>query len=341
MGTDSGRSSVNDKAASAGASGISSWAGKALLLSTLVLQNCACGILVRQTRIRGSGEWVPQTGVLLQEVLKGLVSLGLAVLLKEPLSGIVTDPRELLVSAVPALLYLVQNNLQYVALGYLEPAAYTVTYQLKIVSTAGCFVLMLGKKLSIQSWISLMLLVLGVCLVQLATLEENPRGPETGASIGRQAAGVLATLLSSLLSGIAGVYTEMILKNSKVSLWGRNVQLAAWSTMLGLVGLASTGDLSGIQSRGFFHGYNGWICASICNNAFGGLIIAAVIRYADNILKNFATSVSIVLTTVLSVQYFGLELNLSLLLGVALVCYSIFLYSGVLSMPFSGKAKAS
>ena len=32
----------------------------------------------------------------------------------------------------------------------------------------------------------------------------------------------------------------------------------------------------------------------------GGLIVAAVIKYADNILKGFATAVSIVLSTVLS-----------------------------------------
>lgn len=39
--------------------------------------------------------------------------------------------------------------------------------------------------------------------------------------------------------------------------------------------------------------------------ALGGLVIAAVIKYADNILKGFATSLSIILSTFIS--YFWLE----------------------------------
>lgn len=39
--------------------------------------------------------------------------------------------------------------------------------------------------------------------------------------------------------------------------------------------------------------------------ALGGLVIAAVIKYADNILKGFATSLSIILSTLIS--YFWLQ----------------------------------
>mmetsp|Transcript_73175 Transcript_73175/g.116454 ORF Transcript_73175/g.116454 Transcript_73175/m.116454 type:complete len:327 (-) Transcript_73175:79-1059(-) len=300
---------------------------KASLLFVLVLQNCACAILVKQSRTH-SADWVPQTGVILQEMLKGITSLVLAVLMGEPMQGAL-DPIELLQSSVPALLYLVQNNLQYVALAYLEPATYTVTYQLKILSAAVCFVLILGRKLTLQRWLSLGLLVLGVVLVQLATFKEDGSSSQRATGWGGQIAGLIATVISASISGLAGVYTEKILKGSKVTLWVRNVQLASWSALIGVLGLAGTGDLSGVWSNGFFHGYNGWIWASACNNAFGGLLIAAVIKYADNILKNFATSVSIVLTTALSIQYFGLELTMTFLTGVVLVCYSIFLYGQI------------
>lgn len=39
--------------------------------------------------------------------------------------------------------------------------------------------------------------------------------------------------------------------------------------------------------------------------AVGGLVVALVMKYADNILKGFATSVSIVCSTVLSYYLLG------------------------------------
>eukprot|EP00913_Durusdinium_trenchii_P018572 g17452.t1 len=219
--------SVQSKgSASAGSGARSSTVQKASLLSILVLQNCACAILVKQSR-KHSADWVPQTGVIVQEAFKGLASLVLAFLLGESMQGAL-NPVELLQSSVPALLYLVQNNLQYVALAYLEPATYTVTYQLKILSTAVCFVLILGRQITVQRWLSLGLLVLGVVLVQLATFQEDGSSSHRLATgWGAQITGLVATVISAAISGLAGVYTEKILKNSKVTLWVRNVQLAA------------------------------------------------------------------------------------------------------------------
>lgn len=39
--------------------------------------------------------------------------------------------------------------------------------------------------------------------------------------------------------------------------------------------------------------------------AFGGLVVAAVVKYADNILKGFATSVSIVVSSFVSFYFLG------------------------------------
>ena len=49
---------------------------------------------------------------------------------------------------IPSAIYLVQNNLLYVAAGNLDVATYQITYQLKILTTALFAVLILGKKLN-------------------------------------------------------------------------------------------------------------------------------------------------------------------------------------------------
>jgi len=41
------------------------------------------------------------------------------------------------------------------------------------------------------------------------------------------------------------------------------------------------------------------------SQAFGGLVVAAVVKYADNILKGFATSVSIIVSSLVSFYFLG------------------------------------
>ena len=68
---------------------------------------------------------------------------------------------------IPALLYTLQNNLQYVAISNLEAATFHLMHQLKILSTALFTVLILKRKLSATQWISLVLLTIGVALIQI------------------------------------------------------------------------------------------------------------------------------------------------------------------------------
>lgn len=290
---------------------------------------------MRQSRSVVSNRGVPsvaQTIVLSQEFVKFFASLFLIVCGRESIAAIVESPYEFFRAGVPALLYLMQNNLQYVAVSYLDAATYTVTYQLKILSTALLSVWLLKRHIAFRQWLALGLLVVGVSLVQL--VNGSPAGSAApGATPSEDDArntfkGIAAVLAATVLSGFAGVYTELILKASKVSLWVRNAQLATHSIALGLFALALSDDFPRIRSEGFFAGYTAWTGAAILNNGFGGLLIAAVIKYADNILKNFSTSISIVVTTAISANYMGLEVSSAFLIGISLVCYSTFLYSG-------------
>merc|ERR1712107_128367 len=68
-------------------------------------------------------------------------------------------------------------------------------------------------------------------------------------------------------------------------------------------------------------------CA-VLNNAFGGLLVAVIIKYADNIIKCFGTTVAIILTVFISSVFFGASFGQTALLGTMCVIYSVFLYSG-------------
>lgn len=62
---------------------------------------------------------------------------------------------------------------------------------------------------------------------------ESPAAPEKEAvSTGSQFVGVAAVLVACCSSGFAGVYFEKILKESKQSVWIRNIQLGQYASIL-------------------------------------------------------------------------------------------------------------
>ncbi|TKS80100.1 UDP-N-acetylglucosamine transporter [Collichthys lucidus] len=221
-------------------------------------------------------------------------------LLKEE---IVKKPAETMKLAIPAGIYTLQNNLLYVALSNLDAATYQVTYQLKILTTALFSVSMLGRRLGLYQWLSLLILMAGVTLVQWPTESEGDSEQKI-LSAGSQFVGLMAVLMACVSSGFAGVYFEKILKGTKQSVWVRNIQLGLFGFVFGLVGMLVY-DGQRVKQFGIFQGYNTITCTVVVLQALGGLVIAAVIKYADNILKGFATSLSIITSALIS--YFLLE----------------------------------
>ena len=74
-------------------------------------------------------------------------------------------------------------------------------------------------------------------------------------------------------------------------------------------------------------GYSALTWTVILLQAQGGLLVAVVVKYADNILKGFATSFAIVLSCVISVYLFDFQVTMQFVVGTAFVIISIFLYS--------------
>ena len=64
----------------------------------------------------------------------------------------------------------------------------------------------------------------------------------------------------------------------------------------------------------------------VLNQALGGLIVAVVVKYADNILKGFATSVSIVLSGIVSFLWLQFQPSASFMVGASLVMTSVYAY---------------
>merc|ERR1711934_1074220 len=94
---------------------------------------------------------------------------------------------------------------------------------------------------------------------------------------------------------------------AKVGLWTRNLQLAFYSVLV-------------------CYGYTRMTWCCVAMNAFGGLLVGTVIKYADAVMKDVALGSSIVCSSLASTILFDFELNVAFAAGIAAVIYSVFLY---------------
>ncbi|XP_041848757.1 solute carrier family 35 member A3b isoform X2 [Melanotaenia boesemani] len=310
---------------------------KYLSLGVLVLQTTSLVLTMRYSRtLKEDGpRYLASSAVVLAEVLKIFACICLVfmennfslramnLLLEEE---IVKKPVETMKLAVPAGIYTLQNNLLYVALSNLDAATYQVTYQLKILTTALFSISMLGKKLGLYQWLSLLLLMAGVALVQWPA-DSGKDSEQKILTAGSQFVGFMAVLMACVSSGFAGVYFEKILKETKQSVWVRNIQLGVFSFVFGFIGMMVY-DGHSVMKSGIFQGYSAITCIVILLQALGGLVIAVVIKYADNILKGFATSLSIIFSTLISC-FLLRDFNPTgvFFFGAVLVIAATFLYS--------------
>ncbi|XP_056598273.1 solute carrier family 35 member A3b [Triplophysa dalaica] len=305
-------------------------------LGVLVLQTTSLVLTMRYSRtLQSEGpRYLPSSAVVCAEVLKIVTCMllvfrdhswsvrGLNRVLKEE---IMNKPLLTLKLAIPSGIYTLQNNLLYVALSNLDAATYQVTYQLKILTTALFSVSMLGKRLGIYQWLSLVILMTGIALVQWPT-DAASNSQQKDLTAGSQLVGLLAVLVACFSSGFAGVFFEKILKETKQSVWVRNIQLGLFGLIFGLVGVFVY-DGERVQVNGLFQGYNMLTWTVVALQALGGLVIAAVIKYADNILKGFTTSISIILSTLISYLWLeDFEPTSVFFLGAVLVIAATFLY---------------
>ncbi|KAJ7766711.1 nucleotide-sugar transporter-domain-containing protein [Mycena metata] len=330
---------------------------KYVSLVTLAVQNAALSIVMHYSRVSTpqSQSYSPASAVLLNELLKGLISFFIALartpaVASQPwhrmsFSQIISalpypwTPPFLSLCAdvlstdcwklsIPALLYVIQNSLQFVAVSNLPVASFQVTYQLKILTTAAFSVALLRRRLTPAKWVSLLFLALGVGIVQIqsqTTTREHAVGSahDSAPNVMSPLKGFAAVTLACFTSGLAGVYFEMVLKGNNTDLWVRNVQLALFSLVPALLPVMYA---SNTHSHPFRH-FTPSAWATVAIQVLGGLVTAVVIKYSDNIMKGFATSLSIILSFLASVALFDFRITPSFVLGASTVLGATWVYN--------------
>jgi len=298
---------------------------------------------------KGFFEYSVGSATLACEILKLLFSaVGLCVLLvRQPeLKGSVLSNRpwrEFGQFLVPSVIYFVNNNLVFVILQALDPSTFQLVSQTKTIFTGILFRFMLKRRLTIFQWTALFFLGCGTACSQIpeAKAEDahhlvtqlSSQTAETGHVGGLgdlrfpAMVGVLITLFTAVLSSLAGVYNELLLKGRVTApLHWQNMQMYIHGVWLNFAFMMMY-DGAVIRSSGVFHGYTWVTWAAILCNASVGITVSAVLKYCDNIARVYAHSIAMLVVMLVSVPLFGLALTAQLIIALLLVTASTLQYN--------------
>ena len=177
---------------------------KWLSLSCFILQNSLLIIGMKACVINSShsmNSYIASTAVILSEVLKFILSTIACYLIdckgnynvfRQVIYNIVMEEgADVMKLCVPALLYTIQNNLQYVIE---EAPLFVVLYQAKIVTTALFYSTMLNRRMNSKEWMCIVALTLGVVMVESSQVEVVPN--HVGNFVG-----IVAVIFACLSSG--------------------------------------------------------------------------------------------------------------------------------------------
>lgn len=295
-----------------------------VLLGLMVLIYGSHAPLIALTKVDGQVPFSPSSCVVMIELTKLLVSLA-TLLVTGDLSALQFSLALVAPYAVPAILYALNNNLVVLMQAYMDPSSYQVLSNLKIASTALLYSSCLGKRLRRTQWLALGILMGAGMVHSYSSLDlEDLPGPEADANprLHITAWGLVLVLLYCVVSGLAAVYTERVLKSQRVPLSLQNLYLYIFGVAINVITYVSSRG----SDQGFLEGFSGTVWAIVAGQAANGLLMSVVLKHGSGITRLFVISCSMLVNALLSWAILGLQLHSLFLLPVFMVVLAAYLY---------------
>lgn len=308
------------------------------------------GILVTSTKTSANTfTYNIITVVMLTEFLKLLVAIVIYVkdntfssLYKE----IVRNKHVFVMYIVPAALYSLYNNLQFVNLATYDPTTYYVLLQFRVVVTGIIFQLLFKKKLSFIQWASICLLTVGCIIkelghIKVTKLSHSSSGitlsptshsvsPNSNSSANLIGFPLFFIIIQVFSSCFAGVYNEYLLKDKacNVHIMVQNVFMYVQSILCNASLLLFKGQIvetftwSSLVSIFQFK-----VILIMVNNASIGIIVSLFLHYLNSILKTFASALELMFTAILCWIIFGIRIDSYTTISIVIVTLATLLYT--------------
>lgn len=207
-----------------------------------------------------------------------------------------------------AILYMINNQLSFYIYTMVDPGTVFLFKAASTMIVAAVQCTFAGKKFTWEQWKAMMLQACGMITVQY--------DPCKGAGVYSPFAyGCLC--LSTAITAISAARNEFLVKNFQITLNVQNAVLYSGGVIFNLLAfLLLPNPNSKNANIGFFEGYDLLAIGVVCSNALIGIVITAVYKYADAVVKCIASDITAVLLIILSSFFFGLHSSLTMWCGV-------------------------
>ncbi|KAK3595545.1 hypothetical protein CHS0354_021653 [Potamilus streckersoni] len=313
------------------------------------------GILVTASKTKNNAyQYNTVTVVLLTECLK-LIAAILIYLRGNSVSSLISEVfknrKVLLYYFVPAGLYCLYNNLQFVNLGAYDPTTYFLLLQFRVVVTGVVFQIIFQKKLSCIQWLSLIILTIGCIVKEYGHDASRSSSMTIAGGSGSQVFSYLdphlfLIMLQVFSSCFAGVYNEYLLKDKgcDIHIMVQNVFMYVDSIICNVVVLSLRGQLTSAFTQTSLETiFQIGVIAIMVNNAAIGIVVSLFLRSLNSILKTFASALELMFTAVLCYFIFGISIDVYTVFAIFIVSGAVFLYAQnpVVNKPKNEIASAS
>lgn len=216
-----------------------------------------------------------------------------------------------------AALYCINNAIMFWLFARADPGSISLIKSGATVVSAILLYIWRHFKLSISQWLVIIVQMLGLVVAQYDACK--------GRSVLNP--GVYVMLFISLLnSSVANVWNEHVIKSFQVAgLAVKNLYLYAFGAILNMVAFMAY-RASYADTPAFFQGYGLAALGVVTSNAFIGIAINAVYKYADALVKNISTTTTTVILLIISAMIFAGRNDIMVFIGTVVVICGTFLY---------------
>eukprot|EP00118_Oscarella_pearsei_P028482 m.311594 g.311594 ORF g.311594 m.311594 type:complete len:382 (+) comp85090_c0_seq1:36-1181(+) len=278
----------------------------------------AVPFLVAMTKKDGKFLYHSYSAVFQVELGKMALSAVTVIILRPSIKNV--NIRSAIITAVPALIYMISNNFHYFMLLYSNPASINIIANVRLPMVAAVYRIILGRKISLIRFVAMGGLLVGVIVSQI----------KFNMSFSVSPFGLLLILIKCSLSVVGGVYSELVFKHHKSDFYLLNLQMYAWGLLLNAAAFIykSEKSLDKVMET-FFDGFTLLVWISIWAGVLAGLLTGAIVKHLDNISKTFCTSVASILLGILTFHFHvgDFQLTPMFFMGGAIIAVSSYIYS--------------